>query len=206
MRKFLKEHRCQILLASLAVLLMTGRPARAGLIRFLVGEYGETVHGDSFVITIDEAEPLKLAHARSLIDWVETGAEPENSPGDTIIVAPIMAGADGINRDHLAVGEPVWNWHVSGPAEFAFNTIEILDGWPTFVEQDIPGWIANTNGMIGFWNYTIVRELGPVEDIPEPSTLLLFACGGAGLVWMVRRRADRQWRKCRRPVKIIAKP
>lgn len=47
-------------------------------------------------------------------------------------------------------------------------TIEILDGTPTMVEQDFSAWVANTGGVIGFWSYTVVAEIGA---IPEPSTI-----------------------------------
>lgn len=44
---------------------------------------------------------------------------------------------------------------------FADFTIEVLDGWPTLVEQDPAWWINNTGGQIGFWSYTVREELLP---------------------------------------------
>ena len=117
--------------------------AQAGKIQFAVAEVpGIDVHGDSYVITIDESRPDLISHARALIDWVESGGDPANSPGGTIIVAPVASGSDGINRDVLAAGEPLWSWHVVGDPEFMDVTAEVLDGWPTFVEGDVPGWIG----------------------------------------------------------------
>ena len=60
-------------------------------------------------------------------------------------------------------------------------TIEILDGWPGFVEQDVNGWIANTNGRVGFWTYTVVAELPapvPALDGHGPAGLVLVLLGG----------------------------
>jgi hypothetical protein len=127
---------------------------------FLVAERPDAiVHGDSYVLPL--SEPAAIAHARALIE-----AEPGTLP--SIVVAEIAAGADGINRDHLALGAPPWSWHVTGFEGFTDFAIEILDGWPTFVEQDVDGWIANTGGMVGFWNYTVTAELPtPDSDFDE---------------------------------------
>lgn len=122
---------------------------------FVVAEPEQTrVHGDSYILVLrNEADQ---AHARELI---ELGMDA----GAPIVVAEIAAGSDGLNRDWLAEGMNRWPWHITSFSGFADNTIEILDGWPTFVGQDVMGWIENTNGFIGFWNYTVVAEL----DIDE---------------------------------------
>jgi hypothetical protein len=151
--------------------------AEAGKIEFLVAERPGTIdpHGDSYVVAIDESQTALLEHARALVDWAAAGAVTD-PPGDgPIVVAEIAAGGDGRNRDYLAPGEPLWSWHIVGPPSFGDITAEILDGWPTFVEQDVAGWIANTNGFVGFWNYTVVAELGPV--VPEPSAAMLLIAG-----------------------------
>ena len=143
-------------------------PARADVVYFVVGEWpGQEIHGDSYVVPIED--PLDIQHARDLI-----ALGPE-AVGDPIVVAAIEAGADGINRDWLALGAPEWSWHVTEFQSFAFATIEIQDGWPGYVESDVAGWIENTNqasapevGYIGFWSYTIIAELPP---IPEPSAI-----------------------------------
>jgi hypothetical protein len=122
---------------------------------FLVTELPEdAVHGDSYVLPL--SDPAAIAHARALV------AEPGTLA--SIAVAHIAAGPDGINRDHLASGTPGWSWHVTGFEGFTDFAIEILDGWPTYVEQDVAGWIANTDGMIGFWNYTVTAELDLTAD------------------------------------------
>ena len=91
-----------------------------------------------------------------------------------------MAGADGINRDLRAPGEPLWNWHVSAFTDFAEVTIELCDGGPQFVENDVAGWIANTGGQICFWSYTVTRELPPIAALPASRGL--GALLGAGLL------------------------
>lgn len=141
--------------------------AEAAPIAFLVAERPEAaVHGDSYVLVL-EAE-ADLEHARALIQDPDAGAP--------IVTARIAAGADGLNRDHHAPGAPPWSWHVTQFDGFADLTIELCDGWPGFVEQDVAGWIANTEGQICFWQYTVVEELGPV---PEPGRALLLGIGGA---------------------------
>jgi hypothetical protein len=153
----------------------------AATVHFLVAEQPEeVVHGDSYVLPLND--PADIAHARSLIT-APAGTLP------SIAIAKVAPGADGINRDHRAAGTPAWNWHVTEFESFADFSAEILDGWPTFVEQDVPGWMANTNRTIGFWSYTVVAEL---PAVPEPATTALVAplaiTGWSGL----RRRATRK--------------
>ncbi len=175
MRKFFSFAVCCVLVG------MLGGQVRAERIRFLVAELpGEVDHNDSYVVTIDEQDAAALAHARELVAWVNSGANMDDAPDGRIVVTQMTGGADGINRDHRAPGAPAWSWHPIGEVSFADTTIEILDGWPTFVESDVGGWIANTRGdnlaevgQIGFWGYTIVEELGPV--VPEPGTWILLA-------------------------------
>jgi hypothetical protein len=126
--------------------------AQSETIRFLVTEFGEAVHHDSYVLPL--SDPDDIAHARRLIaEGPEIGAP--------LAVAKIAKGANGINRNYLVAGSPPWSWHVSAFEGFADFTVEILDGWPTFVEDDIDGWIANTNSYVGFWTYTVTAELPP---------------------------------------------
>ena len=153
-------------------------PAVAGPVYFVVAERpGLEEHGDSFVLPLTEASDI--AHAR---DLVARGPEAAGAP---IVFAEVVAGSDGINRDVLADGEPLWSWHVSAFEGFGDMGIELVDGWPTFVESDVLGWIENTNrddgdpvGHIGFWNYTVVAELdAPPAAIPLPAALPAAALG-----------------------------
>jgi hypothetical protein len=139
-------------------------PGPASPVYFLVAELpGEEVHNDSYVLPLTRADQIE--HARDLI---EHGPE---AAGEHIVVASMRAGADGINRNLRAEGAPAWSWHVTDMITFADTTMEILDGWPSFVEEDVAGWIANTSfddetgteGTLGFWGYTVVEEL---DDYP----------------------------------------
>lgn len=137
--------------------------ARSATVRFVIAERpGQVVHGDSYLLPLSDSD--YIAHARALLT-AEPGALA------SIAVAYVAAGADGHNRDWLAPGRPAWSWHVTGFEGFYDVTAEILDGWPTFVEQDVPGWIANTGGQLGFWDYTVVAAL----PIPEPQAHAILA-------------------------------
>jgi hypothetical protein len=141
-----------------------GTPGPAAPVYFLVAELpGHEVHNDSYVLPLTQADHIE--HAREL---VEHGSE---AMGTYIVVASMRAGADGINRNLRAEGAPAWSWHVTEMVTFADATMEILDGWPSFVEQDVAGWIENTSfdenateGTLGFWGYTVVEEL---DDYPQ---------------------------------------
>ena len=160
---------------TLTFLLFCSALAQAAPVYFVVSEI-DPVHGDSYILSLEDA--TDIAHARALIASGPAAGAP-------IVVAHIAAGADGINRNILAPGAPLWSWHVDAFDGFADMTAEILDGWPGFVEQDVDGWIANTNGYIGFWNYTVTAELPAV--VPLPGALLLLASGAFGLAAFVRR-------------------
>jgi hypothetical protein len=153
--------------------------ARAGAapIAFLVAEPpGSVFHGDSYVLVLQE--PADVAHARALI-------QQGPAAGQTIAVARIAAGADGQNRDLRAPGEPRWSWHVTEFEGFGDLAAEICDGWPSYVEADVPGWISNTQGRVCFWSYTVVEEL------PEPGRPLGIAMGAAALAAARLKRARR---------------
>jgi hypothetical protein len=123
---------------------------RSESIRFVVGESDEPVHGDSYVLAL--SDPAAIAHARRLINQGPAAGEP-------IVVSRIAKGANGINRDPFAPDSPPWSWHLTEFIGFADFTVEILDGWPTYVEGDVDGWLSNTDSTIGFWQYTVVAEL-----------------------------------------------
>jgi hypothetical protein len=180
---------------SAAVLGMLGTlclaSARGELVYFQVAELpGHETHHDSFILPLSDSDDI--AHARDLISL-----GPEKA-GGTIAFADIDPGADGINRDLLAADQHLWAWHVTRFEGFSDTGIELLDGWPSFVEQDVAGWIQNTGGKIGFWNYTVVSELPAVpEPRPEPIPFHIplagcFAMLGA-VVWLAtfQRRSRR---------------
>ena len=114
-----------------------GGAASAQTAVFVVSEIGSPcVHCDSFLLPL--SNPEDIADARALV---------ENGPSGRVGSIPVLAitaGPDGLNRDVLANGEPLWDWHVSGFVGFADFTIELCDGWPGFIESDPAAFIANT--------------------------------------------------------------
>ena len=168
-------------------------PALAGPVPvyFVVAERpGVETHRDSFVLPLTEA--ADIAHARDLI---ARGADAAGAP---IVFAEIAAGADGVNRNVLAEGQPLWSWHVSRFEGFGDMGLELVDGWPTYVEQDVRGWIENTRrteeetvGHIGFWNYTVVAELGDNGGvtIPLPAALPVGVAGIMAIIAVRLRRS-----------------
>jgi hypothetical protein len=179
------------LLAVLGVLacLTASGSARAGTVLFVVAEKpGIEGHHDSFVLPLSEA--ADVAHARDLI------ARGPDAAGASVVAAEIAAGADGVNRNVLAPGQPLWGWHVTRFEGFMDMGIELTDGNPTLVQADVPGWIDNTNGTtdsdrghIGFWSYTVVAELpGSPVSAPIPAALSSAAIGLFAVV------AARRWR------------
>jgi hypothetical protein len=162
-------------LAALCLVALAPR-AHAVTVHFVVAEFGTPNNGDSYVLPL--SDPDDIAHARALI---EQG--PAALP--FIAVAAIAAGSDGINRDVLAPGEPLWSWHVTAFEGFFDATAEILDGWPGLVEQDVAEWINATNGFVGFWQYTVVAELPAVAEASALPSL------GAALAALLGLRATR---------------
>ena len=95
----------------------------AGTVRFVVAERPSLAeHGDSFVLPL--TNPADVAHARALF---ELGPDVAGQP---VVFAEVLPGGDGVNRDVLADGEPVWNWHVGAFEGFGDGGIELVDGWP----------------------------------------------------------------------------
>ena len=169
------------------VLVCCAGAARAGVVYFVVAERpGGVEQGDSFVLPLSNESDI--AHARDLI------ARGPDAAGSPLVFAEISAGSDGFNRDVLAPGEPLWNWHVSAFEGFGDMGIELIDGNPTLVEADVQGWIENTRrtededvGHIGFWNYTVVSELAAIPSIPLPAAV------PAGLIGLVAAVVARWW-------------
>jgi hypothetical protein len=126
------------------------------LVYFLVKETNP-VHGDSFILPLKD--PSDIAQARTSIS---EGATP-------IVVAEISRNNNdnySLNKDLL--NNRKWSWHVTQFLGFADNTIEILDGWPEYVEENYNDWVNTTKGengkgRIGFWSYSIVREVSAEE-------------------------------------------
>lgn len=163
---------------SCLLLTVTVQSAAAETRYFKVAEWPGNVHvGDSYVLPV--TDPAHIAHAEDLISRGPAAA------GSAIPVARIAPGGDGINRDFNQVGHPLWSWHVTELQGFFDVTIEIIDGTPSMVEDDIPFWMGNTGGQIGFWSYTVVEDV--TAQVPEPASSTLILIGTAAA--LLRRRA-----------------
>jgi hypothetical protein len=123
---------------------------------FEVGEISPG-HGDSYVIAL--TDPFAIAAAREIIASGES----------KIVIAEIERITDHAHQFNADLNNNrKWSWYVSGFIEFSDFSIEILDGWPGYVEENFDDWVSvtkgdNGKGRIGFWNYTIKREVGHAE-------------------------------------------
>jgi hypothetical protein len=101
---------------------------------------------DSYVLPLSDPEDIDMARQLA-------------SGGFLIVVASVTKGADGINRDMLAPGEPEWSWHVSQFHAFASAAIELCDGTPTMTEVTAGNMAEGEEWDICYWNYTVVAEV-----------------------------------------------
>ena len=124
---------------------------------FLLTEKGNNkCYNDSFVIQL--SKPEDIAYARRMI------AEPNNPTLFSTVIAIIVPGADGINRNYLAPGAPEWSWHAKF-LEFAYCSIPEGIFAPTEIEWDL-GWIQYLyGGIVCFGYYRITAELGPILEV-----------------------------------------
>jgi hypothetical protein len=121
---------------------------------FLVAEIAP-LRNDSYILPL--TDPADIAQAEAML----AGREPS-----LIVVARIARGSGDGNYRNMNLTGPEkfsWSWHVTSFLGFAENTIEILDGWPGYVENTLEGWLANTNSTIGFWGYRIRRRVALEE-------------------------------------------
>jgi len=185
---------------AVALFVLCAASARGATVYFLVSELpGQEFHHDSFVLPLTDADDI--AHARDLVRF---GPEA----GETIVFADIVAGRDDVNRDLLKLGKPAYSWHVSEFTAFGDFGIELVDGHPTYVEDNLAEWIDNTDGnglgepgdgvgAIGFWNYTLTAELtGPPTNLTVlPSAIPLPAALPAAAVTLAGIAAARRLRR-----------
>src|SRR6266542_534611 len=154
---------------------------------FLVGNLRacECIPGgfDGYVLPLSKQEDID--HARYLISLgpavrFTEGAAP-------LVSADVGCGKDGINRNYLVPRLPEWSWHVVKFLGFGDFAAEIYDGTATGLEG-ANWWSSMGTVRIGFWDYTVVRELGPVplyvSVIPEGENLQVYWSGvGTNVVY-----------------------
>ena len=150
-------------------------PVQADTAFFVVSEIGRPCfHCDSFLLPL--TDPQDIADARFLV---------ANGPGGSVGSIPVVeltVGSDGQNRDMLAAGEPLWDWHVSGFEGFAEIAIELCDGWPGFIEEEPSAFIANTGGQFCPWSYTVTAELPAPPAVPVLSDWGTLGLGSGLLI------------------------
>jgi hypothetical protein len=124
---------------------------------FQVAEKTE-VHGDSYILPL--LDPNDIAQARAMI----------TDPAQAKIVLAEVTKNNSINYyvNKDLKQNKTWSWHIAAFKGFVDFTIEIYDGWPEDVEANYAAWEQNTKGPngnvnIGFWNYTVVREVAKSE-------------------------------------------
>jgi len=141
---------------------------------FLVAEGPSVVEtdrmNDSYVLPLSKQEDID--HVRYLISRWRSGYFEADRP---LVVANVVFVNDDINRNFLDPKFPKWSWQVSQFLEFNDITAEVLDGGPTQLEQH------RSQATIGFWSYTVVKELGPaplyLSIVPERENLQFYWSG-----------------------------
>jgi hypothetical protein len=123
---------------------------------------------DSFVLPLSKPEDVR--EARRLLREVPPTAQ-------RVLVVNIVAGADGINRDHLAVGAPQWSWHVTEFISFT-DYVPGLEHSPTpvLIEENLEKYKGT--GVALFTMYGIIAELRPPFKVS-----VRFAPEGVVLSW-----------------------
>jgi hypothetical protein len=144
---------CLIALCSVFVAIYCALAYAQETVYFICADiHKQKYFNDSFVLPISKPEDVREARRLLKEDL------PMNQP---IPIANIVAGADGINRDHLAVGAPPWSWHVT---EFIGFYGIVTPEWeysttPTLIEENLEKY--KVIGMAGFLSHGIVAELRP---------------------------------------------
>ncbi len=135
-------------------------PTPDGTVFFLVSEM-TAEKGDSYILPL--TDPAHIATARAIV------ADRDSEELEKLVVAKVVrskGNEEHLNKDLLR--NVTWSWKISEFEGFYGSTIEILDGGPQDLQNDMDWWIDNTSddpdyGVIGFWNYTVVREVTPEE-------------------------------------------
>ena len=159
------------LVSAVAMAIGVSSPVAEETVYFLVGGFSRIIN-DSYVLPLSRAEDI--SHARYLVSRYGLG----NLDGDRpLVVAKVAAAKDDINRNFLDPKFPKWSWQVAEFLKFNDYTVEELDGGPKHLEEDFD-WSSGGGMTIGFWHYTVVRELGPaplyLSIIPEGQNLEFY--------------------------------
>jgi hypothetical protein len=148
-----------------SAVLFTVSVRAADAVHFVVGPIGYTFT-NSYILPLSNPEDIQTARK-----WVATGEGLSNSDYlDVWDYAPwqrIRLGSDGINRDVLQPGQPLWSWHVEAFTQWGPSTF--VPGWPyrdpLQLEQLVLGGEFEDNTEMAFsGGFSVVAELNaPVE-------------------------------------------
>jgi hypothetical protein len=144
-------------------------------IYFLVSTWpgDENFNHDSYVLPLSQAQDID--YARHLIASGQMGFVDTDRP---IVLANCLSGGDGMNRNYVDPTFREWSWHVSQFLKFVQLTIETLDGWPGWTEYQYSNSPPGEPFEIGYWAYTVVRELGPtplfLSILPDGDNLQFY--------------------------------
>ena len=132
--------------------------------RPLVGNGAQAT--DSYVLAV--SEPALINQARTYL-----------ASGDVALYlvprVKITLGGDGVNRNHVDVGHPAWNWHVTELIEWttfdpslprAAVYLPSLDSTPSRVASEILGWpeMSLPNGEMSLVWFPLSMELSAVHE------------------------------------------
>ncbi len=96
-----------------------------------------------------------IAHVRA---WMKDLQHPPG--GRSIPLFRIAAGADGINRNYLVLGAPLWSWHVVEFVDFNAGIVGTLGISADYVEQNLDEWLQLFHGYTAFFQEPLY-ELSP---------------------------------------------
>lgn len=152
-----------------AVLLATGVQSAPPTFFLVAPPVSGSEIRESFVVPLTRDD--QITQARDILSH-KTDA--------TIVIVDTVYGSDGVNRNHLAEGFPLWNWHVQQVVGFAHSVAGTLDFRPSHLESGSTPWPPEIPTMrIGPSIMTIVKELGPT-----PLELSIINSGGrTHLAW-----------------------
>jgi hypothetical protein len=116
------------------------------VIYFEVGSIYPSIR-ESYVLPIFDTN--QIDEARTII----RGGQPK------VVAARIRKAPDEINRNLAVEGFPRWSWSVTNLIGFYDVSAEEMDGKPSLVELGPDSYVETG---IGFWGFTVIRELGPI--------------------------------------------
>ncbi|MBX7225059.1 MAG: hypothetical protein K1X55_03455 [Chitinophagales bacterium] len=112
-------------------------------------------HKDSYVLPILKSDTMNLRIAREIIKY--GSAYPE-----LIVTGKIAKGVSPcslLNKDIITgKNHP---WYVESFYGFSGITIEVCDAWPGYLDEHLNQWMAELDGAICFWHYSVTEEIAP---------------------------------------------